>query len=71
MNRDELDDEILAIIQAELDSLCVEQSNVPLPPLAQQIYGEPYYRCGLHKGHDGPHRWPADGRIAEWDTSKA
>jgi hypothetical protein len=49
-----------------LESTCRAESTVPMPPRAQRLHGREFYACGEPAGHDGPHRWPADGSIAEW-----
>lgn len=57
-------------VRAIVEASCRAESSVPMPAIAQKMHGRVGYTCGREKGHDGPHRWPADGAriIAEWST---
>lgn len=53
-------------VKAWLDTKCTAVSDVPLPAIARRP-GHETYHCGREKGHEPPHRWPADtGAIAQW-----
>lgn len=66
---DPADDSLAVIVDAlktKLGHCCNADSTKPMPERAQRLNGHQFYRCCLDKGHDGPHRWPTSGRIAEW-----
>jgi hypothetical protein len=62
---DALGHKVRAIVEAQ----CRAESDVPMPAVAQRMHGREHYLCGREKGHEAPHRWPADGdrTIAEWE----
>lgn len=52
-----------------MSSRCHAESTRERPERAQRLTGQRFYLCELEKGHDGPHRWPRNGSIAEWVAS--
>lgn len=57
---------LAAAVRADEDKRCHAPSDLPMPEIAQRIHGRETYWCGLYRGHEGKHRWPESGRVAEW-----
>jgi hypothetical protein len=57
---------VQAIVDRTRELWCPAVSDVPTPgPIPGRTYP-----CGRRRGHNGPHRWPADtGRIATWEDT--
>ena len=64
------DEDTITAVQVIVDRLselwCPAVSDVPTPgPIIGRTYP-----CGRRRGHDGPHRWPADtGSYATWEDN--
>jgi hypothetical protein len=61
---------IVDAIKTQLALCCNADSRKPMPERAQRIIGHEFYRCCLATGHEGPHRWPRDGSIVEWEAPR-